>query len=104
MIAALGDEAHVEEQRRRYADRRTVLSDALVAAGFTIDGSHAGLYLWARRDGDDCWSGVDWLADRGILAAPGDFYGPAGRSHVRAALTASDADVAAAAARLAHSS
>jgi aspartate/methionine/tyrosine aminotransferase len=44
---------------------------------------------------------VEWLADRGILAAPGAFYGPAGQRHVRLALTASDDRIAAAASRLA---
>ena len=44
---------------------------------------------------------MDWLAERGILAAPGAFYGPAGGRHVRVALTATDERIAAAAARLA---
>ena len=78
MVAALGDEAHVDEQRARYAARRDAAARRpCSAAGFTIDHSEAGLYLWATR-GEDCWSTVDWLADRGILAAPGAFYGPAG--------------------------
>jgi succinyldiaminopimelate transaminase len=100
MVAALGDPTHVAEQRTRYGRRREVLRAALVGAGFTIDHSEAGLYLWATR-GQESWVTVDWLADRGILAAPGAFYGPAGNSHVRLALTASDERVAAAAARLA---
>ena len=99
MIAALGDEAHAEVQRQRYAERRAALRPALEAAGFTIDGSRAGLYLWARR-GDDGWATVDQLADLGILAAPGDFYGPAGHPYVRLALTATDERIATAVARL----
>jgi succinyldiaminopimelate transaminase len=99
MIAALGDEEHVAEQRERYARRREVLRDALVKAGFTIEHSEAGLYLWATRD-EDSWATVDWLAEHGILAAPGAFYGPAGARHVRIALTATDERVDAAAARL----
>ncbi len=99
MVAALGDESHVHEQRRRYAARREVLRAALGHAGFDIQHSEAGLYLWATR-GEDCWASVDWLAGRGILAAPGTFYGPGGGRHVRVALTASDERVAAAAARL----
>ena len=75
---------------------------ALEAAGFRVDHSEGSLYLWATR-GEDCRATVDWLAERGILAAPGDFYGPAGRHHVRIALTASDERIAAAAARLAAS-
>ena len=77
MVAALGDEAHVAEQRDRYAARRAVLRAALTGAGFAIEHSEAGLYLWATR-GEDCWATVDWLAGRGILVAPGAFYGPAG--------------------------
>jgi succinyldiaminopimelate transaminase len=100
MVAAIGDDAHVEVQRTRYARRRERLRDALTAAGFRIDASVAGLYLWATRD-EDCWSTVDWLAARGVLAAPGTFYGPAGARHVRLALTATDERIAAACARLA---
>jgi succinyldiaminopimelate transaminase len=99
MVAALGDEEHVAVQRARYAARRALLRDALVKAGFTITHSTAGLYLWATRD-EDCWTTVDWLAERGILVAPGDFYGPAGNRYVRVALTATDERVAAAAERL----
>ena len=41
-----------------------------------------------------------FLAGLGILAAPGDFYGPAGDRFVRIALTATDERVEAAASRL----
>jgi succinyldiaminopimelate transaminase len=92
MAAALGDDAHVTAQRGRYRARRELLRSALTAAGLRIDWSGAGLYLWATR-GQPCRDTVDWFADRGILVAPGDFYGTAGREHVRIALTASDADV-----------
>jgi succinyldiaminopimelate transaminase len=99
MIAALGDESHVTAQRERYATRRSTLRSALIAAGFEISHSEAGLYLWATR-GEDCWTTVDWLAARGILVAPGAFYGPSAAQHVRVALTATDDRVAAAASRL----
>jgi succinyldiaminopimelate transaminase len=99
MIAALGDESHVAEQRARYAARRVALRAALQAAGFEIGHSEAGLYLWASR-GEDCWKTVDWLAERGILAAPGEFYGPSANQHIRIALTATDERVAAAVERL----
>ncbi|HUR74957.1 MAG TPA: succinyldiaminopimelate transaminase [Sporichthya sp.] len=99
MVAALGDPDHVAEQRARYAARRTALRAALAGAGFTIEHSEAGLYLWCSR-GEDCWATVNWLAERGILVAPGDFYGPAGARNVRVALTATDERVAAAVERL----
>jgi succinyldiaminopimelate transaminase len=101
MVAALEDSAHASAQKAVYAARRSVLRDAVLAAGFTIDHSEAGLYLWASHPAfADSWSTVDWLADRGILVAPGAFYGPAGERHVRLALTATDERIAAAAARL----
>ncbi|HET7328979.1 MAG TPA: succinyldiaminopimelate transaminase [Nocardioidaceae bacterium] len=97
--AALDDDAHVSEQRARYAARRTQLRTALEGCGFRIDHSEAALYLWATR-GESCWQTIDWLAGRGILVAPGSFYGRAGAEHVRIALTASDERVAAACSRL----
>lgn len=100
MAAALTDDDQEKEQRERYRERREILLAAVRAAGFTVDDSEAGLYLWATR-GEDCRDTVDWFAERGILVAPGDFYGPRGQKHVRIALTASDERIAAAASRLA---
>ncbi|MDQ8702305.1 bifunctional succinyldiaminopimelate transaminase/glutamate-prephenate aminotransferase [Streptomyces sp. LHD-70] len=98
-IAALGDDTHVTEQRARYAARRTALREALLGHGFRIEHSEASLYLWATRD-EDCWSTVAHLAERGILVAPGDFYGPAGDRFVRVAFTATDERVSEAVRRL----
>ena len=102
MVAALGDDAHVAAQKERYAVRREALLPALTGAGFRVDDSAAGLYLWATRD-EDCWATVEWLARLGILVAPGSFYGTAGARHVRVALTATDERVTAAVSRLAAS-
>ncbi len=87
-------------QRAVYGRRRSVLSAALTAAGFRIDHSEAGLYLWITRE-EACWQTVAWFAERGVLVTPGDFYGPAGASHVRVALTGVDAAVDAVPGRLA---
>jgi aspartate/methionine/tyrosine aminotransferase len=96
----------VDEQRLRYRERRVALRKALERAGFSIDDSEGSLYLWARRqtDGGDepCRATVGWLAERGILVAPGEFYGPKGAHHVRVAFTATDERIAAAVARLAR--
>ncbi len=100
LVAALADDEHVKEQKARYAARREVLLPAVGAAGFTVTHSEAGLYLWSTRDGENAWDTVGWLAERGILAAPGTFYGPTGDRHVRIALTATDDHIATAAARL----
>jgi succinyldiaminopimelate transaminase len=99
MRVALGDDAHVAEQKDLYRRRRARLLPALEAAGFTISGSVAGLYLWAS-DGRPTWDTIGWLADLGILAGPGTFYGDAGQGFVRVALTGSDERIGAAVARL----
>jgi succinyldiaminopimelate transaminase len=107
MVAALGDDEHVAAQRETYRRRRRLLEGGLLAAGYRIDDSEAGLYLWARPESapggeaQDCWQTVTDLAGLGILVGPGAFYGTAGLSHVRVALTATDERVAEAAARLA---
>ena len=118
MAAALGDDTHVALQRARYGKRRGLLGAALESAGYRIEHSEAGLYLWTSRNGESAepesrpgsatQSGpgrslVSEMADLGILVAPGSFYGAAGGRHVRIALTATDERIAAAAGRLAKS-
>jgi succinyldiaminopimelate transaminase len=111
MTVALGDDAHVAAQKDRYRARRTLLKDALTAAGLVVDHSEAGLYLWTRdgtRDGAgsgapseaDSWALVGQLAELGILVGPGTFYGTAGNGYVRVAITATDDAVSRAAERL----
>jgi succinyldiaminopimelate transaminase len=99
MVAALDDDAHQDEQRDRYRRRRELLLPAFRSAGFTVDHSEAGLYLWVTHD-EPCRDTVARLAQRGILVAPGEFYGPGGARHVRVALTGTDERIAAAAERL----
>ena len=100
VVAALADDGHVALQKERYRRRRALLRSAVEAAGFTVEHSEAGLYLWCTR-GEDCWTTTRALAEVGLLAAPGDFYGAAGGAHVRLALTATDERIAAAVERLA---
>jgi succinyldiaminopimelate transaminase len=118
MLAALADDIHVELQKGRYGIRRRRLISALQRAGYRIDYSDAGLYLWTTGDEGEGvgepdvgsgsgresadWSLVAEMADLGILVAPGSFYGPAGAGHVRIALTATDERIDAAVQRLAH--
>jgi len=99
LAAVLADDVHVDEQKARYRERRSALRKALVRAGFRIDHSEGSLYLWATRD-EPCRDTVAWLAELGILVAPGEFYGPTGARHVRIAFTATDERIAAAVARL----
>ena len=101
MTVALDDDAHASVQKARYEARRAILADGLTAAGFRIDHSEAGLYLWATHPDHDSRSAVTWLAaEAGILVGPGHFYGPDGKRHIRVALTATDERVAEAGQRL----
>jgi succinyldiaminopimelate transaminase len=102
MAAALSDDAHALAQRQRYEARRDALRAAFTAAGWSVDHSEAGLYLWLTHPAHDGWSAAELLASEcGILVTPGSIYGPSGDRHIRVALTATDERVAAAAARLA---
>lgn len=99
LVAALGDEAHVAAQVATYRARRELLAPAVAAFGIRVEGSQAGLYLWGTAD-EDAFVTLERLAERGILAAPGSFYGPRGAQYVRIALTATDAQIADAVGRL----
>lgn len=99
MIRALGDDASVADQVARYRARREMLLPAVQRAGFRIDHSEAGLYLWATQ-GVDAWESVQWFARRGIVVGPGHFYGTLAPEHVRVALTATDETIRSAAERL----
>jgi len=99
MATALNDDEHVTQQRELYRARRAKLLPALTNAGFRVDDSEAGLYLWATKN-EDSWQTVGDLAQAGILVVPGSFYGEKPPRHVRIALTASDDAIADAVARL----
>ena len=99
MVAALDDDVHEQEQRGAMRAAAPQLLAALRSADFTVDHSEAGLYLWATR-GEPCRDTLAWLAERGILVAPGEFYGTRGTQHVRVALTATDERISAAVERL----
>lgn len=99
MVAALQEDVHVAQQRQRYNGRRERLVPALEQVGFTIEESRAGLYIWCTR-GEKDMDSVAWLADQGVLATPGHFYGEKGSGHIRIALTATDAQIDEAVSRL----
>ncbi|WFP15698.1 succinyldiaminopimelate transaminase [Citricoccus muralis] len=108
MVAALNDDAHVQEQKDRYRIRRGQLLAALTESGLHVDHSEAGLYLWTRTvasagraaTAEDTWNLVQRFADAGIVVGPGVFYGEAGNGYVRVAITATDDAVAQAVSRI----
>lgn len=101
--AALADDAHVDEQRARYAARRARLTPALAEADLRSDGGPSTFYLWlASSRGEDGWQIAARLAESaGLLVAPGDLYGTRGAAHARVALSLRDEHVDAVVARLA---
>ena len=99
MVAALVEDGHEILQKQLYCHRRDLLKAALLQADFDIEYSDGGLYLWATQ-GRDGRETVAELADKGILVAPGDFYGPKGKNFVRVGLTATDERIEAAVRRL----
>lgn len=101
MRVALGDDAHVHAQKALYRARRDRLVPAVEAFGLRVEHSEAGLYLWCTA-GEDTWSTVQRLAERGVVVGPGVFYGTAGEGYVRLALTATDERIDAAVQRLAR--
>ncbi|HWW44353.1 MAG TPA: pyridoxal phosphate-dependent aminotransferase [Acidimicrobiia bacterium] len=86
---ALSDQAHVDAQRERYWERLNRLRDIVALAGAEAPLPGGGFYLWVPApDGDD-WGFVERLAtEGGLLGSPGEFYGEAGRGHVRLAAVA----------------
>jgi aspartate/methionine/tyrosine aminotransferase len=76
-----------------------MLKPALESAGFRVDHSEAGLYLWAT-EGRDAWDSLQRLADLGILGGPGHFYGSHFPNHIRLSLTATDERISSASQRL----
>ena len=90
--AALADDTHVDEQRERYRRRRAVAATALEGFGLVQAGGPSTFYLWLRSaDGaGDGWAVAARLAERGLVVAPGELYGPDGVDFVRLSLTVSD--------------
>ncbi len=99
MVAALVEDGHEILQKQLYCHRHDLLKAALLQAGFDIEYSDGGLYLWATQ-GRDGRETVAELAGKGILVAPGDFYGLKGKNFVRVGLTATDERIEAAVRRL----
>ncbi|HKN91390.1 MAG TPA: aminotransferase class I/II-fold pyridoxal phosphate-dependent enzyme, partial [Acidimicrobiia bacterium] len=86
--AAWADDAHVEGQRARYAERRRYARSRLAEARLVDAGGPSSFYLWARSadPAEGGWAVTARLAETGTLVAAGDLYGDGGADHVRIAL------------------
>jgi acetylornithine/N-succinyldiaminopimelate aminotransferase len=100
-IAAWNDDAHPEDQRRRYAEKRAAMLRYFSKRGWSVEASEASFYLWMRVPDASGATGVpdanttgasrdlafvDQLLRAGIIAMPGSLLGPGGESYVRWAL------------------
>ncbi|MGH7126330.1 MAG: succinyldiaminopimelate transaminase [Stellaceae bacterium] len=92
-IAAWGDEKHVEQNRRLYAEKfRAVLP--LIRAPLQADMPDGGFYLWMRTPIDDREFCRDLYRQQNVLVLPGSFLARdsaganPGRNRVRVALVA----------------
>jgi succinyldiaminopimelate transaminase len=81
-VVAWNDERHVEETRARYRAKRDVLLPVLERKGWEVAASDATMYLWVVAPGDT----VERLLEHGVIASPGEFFGPSGAGYVRFAL------------------
>lgn len=88
-VVALDDDEHVFEQRDRYLARLDAAARAIGDwSGVEIGRPAGGFYLWFRVG--DAWEFAERLAvEGGCLVSPGEFYGEAGRDHVRVAVVTS---------------
>ncbi len=91
---ALSDDEHVGLQRDRYLERLRLLVEILGDAGIAAELPAGAFYIWVRvpegmpatADESRGWGLARWLASEGgVLASPGEFYGPAGDDFVRLA-------------------
>ena len=82
-------------QAARYEQRLTTLAQAVANLGIDVRLPSGGFYLWCSLAGHDGWSLASLLASRlGVVASPGEFYGPAAMQYLRVAAVADDATCA----------
>jgi aspartate/methionine/tyrosine aminotransferase len=90
-VAAWADSVHVDAQRERYASRLRRCRELLACLDVEAPLPAGGFYLWAPAPGGDAWALARRLAEEaGVLASPGEFYGPAGAGFVRLAMVQPD--------------
>jgi LL-diaminopimelate aminotransferase len=103
-LAALeGDQEPVRAMTRLYRERRDILTEGLRAAGLTVFPSEATFYVWVRLPAG--LSSAEFssrlLHEAGIVATPGNGFGPSGEGYARFALVQEVPRLREAAARLA---
>jgi succinyldiaminopimelate transaminase len=85
-VAAWGDDEHVEERRRIFAEKRALFVDFFNRVKLAFLPTKASIYLWVAVPGGDDEAYALRLLEEGIVVAPGRSFGPGGEGYVRIAL------------------
>lgn len=85
-VAAWDDQRHVDQRRTVFAAKRTVVLDFLAGRGIEVSGSDATFYVWFRAPGGDSVAYAEGLLAAGVVASPGQAFGPGGAGWLRLAL------------------
>jgi N-succinyldiaminopimelate aminotransferase len=105
-IAAWTDEAHVIDNRRRYA-AKFAQATPIIGAALRVDAPEAAFYLWAHCRGDDETYARRLYAECNVTVLPGSYLSRSrdganpGAGYVRIALVAAEDEVLEAARRIA---
>jgi LL-diaminopimelate aminotransferase len=88
MAALTGDQDCVRAMGRLYRERREVLNRGLSAAGLRVFPSTAGFYVWVclPKGLSSAEFSSKLLHEAGVVATPGNGFGPSGEGYARFAL------------------
>lgn len=88
LAALAGDQEPVRAMGRLYSERREVLVRGLEAAGLSVFPSTASFYVWVRLPEGlkSAEFASKLLHEAGIVATPGNGFGPSGEGYARFAL------------------
>lgn len=94
-IAALMDQKATDKQLNLYYQRYLKLKSAFIKAGYDVEYSDGGLYLWVNISAkhQNCMEAIEYFANKQILFAPGVFYDKNATNYIRVSLTANDGDI-----------
>ncbi|MGE3350906.1 MAG: aminotransferase class I/II-fold pyridoxal phosphate-dependent enzyme, partial [Planctomycetota bacterium] len=96
-VVAWTDDEHVAQRRRCFGEKRAVLLEHFRAIGLRVYPSEASIYLWVEvPEGSTDVAYADRCAQKGVLVAPGSYFGPGQERFVRLALVPSVEDCRAA--------
>lgn len=100
-VVALSDDAHVDAQRQRYWHRMQMLLPMLAELDMPAQLPDGAFYLWVAVPDGDAWAAARTLAAHaGVVASPGEFYGPRSTGFLRLAAVAPDDRIALAVSRI----